>query len=198
MYERAVLLQDQLDHVHRPPQLLLEVLEISVQEQPFYLFVDRLASHNSPHAFYQNCRLAIQKHAQHSGKASFTYLAAASKPATYGADTSENVPNLDRQRSHTNLTVKSYIAKALYAKSVQRYKYNNRAGPRKRMNSKHKDGSIRKCRGCGSIWHFIRDCKKVKKVSLVNLVLELLTLADPHSLSMNQKLDTIQDLPDDV
>ena len=143
LYEQAVILQDQLDDVHRPPQLLLEFLETAVQEQPFYLFVDRLASHNSPHAFYQNCRLAIQKHAQHSGKASFTYLAAANKPETYQAHIPEDVPNLDSHRSHTNLIVKDDIAKALYSKSGRRCRYNNRSGSSKRIDSKDKGGNIR-------------------------------------------------------
>ena len=59
-YERAVLLQDQFDDAHRLLQLFLEFLETAVQEQPFYLFADRLASHYSSQAFYQNCTLAIQ------------------------------------------------------------------------------------------------------------------------------------------
>ena len=35
LYERAVILQDQLDEVHKP-QLLLEVVEMAAQDQPFY------------------------------------------------------------------------------------------------------------------------------------------------------------------
>ncbi len=63
LYKRAVILLDQLDDVHKPPQLLSEVLQSAVQDQIFYRYVDRLSSHNSSRAFYQNCRVAIQKHA---------------------------------------------------------------------------------------------------------------------------------------
>ena len=66
------------------------------------------------------------------------------------------------------------------------------------MESKDSDGNIRKCRGCRSIWRFIRDCDKVKQASVVNLVFELPTLADVQSLSTYQILDTIQDLPANV
>ena len=38
------MLKCQLEYVHRLPQLLFEDLETAVQEQPFHLFVDRLAS----------------------------------------------------------------------------------------------------------------------------------------------------------
>ena len=66
------------------------------------------------------------------------------------------------------------------------------------MNSKDKDGNIRQCQGCGSIWHSIRDFDQLEKASLVNSVLELPTLSNHESLSKNQILDTIQDFPDDV
>ena len=38
LYERATTLQDQLDDVHKHPALRIEVLESTVQDQPFFLF----------------------------------------------------------------------------------------------------------------------------------------------------------------
>ena len=76
--------------------------------------------------------------------------------------------------------------------------YNNRSGNRQRMNSTDKAEKVRKSRVCGSVWLFVRDCNKIKKSSLVNLVLDLPTLSDPQSLSANQILDSVQDLLDDV
>jgi len=43
-YERAVLLQDQLDEVHKHETLLIEVLQNGIRDQPFYLFVERAES----------------------------------------------------------------------------------------------------------------------------------------------------------
>ena len=65
LYERASTLQDQLDDVHKHPQLLTEVLENAVQDQPFFLFVDRVVAQSSPQSFYHNCLLAIQKQSLH-------------------------------------------------------------------------------------------------------------------------------------
>ena len=61
LYGRATTIQDMLDSAHKHPSLQIEVLENVVQEQPFFAFVDRISSHDSPHAFYHSCLEAIRK-----------------------------------------------------------------------------------------------------------------------------------------
>ncbi len=60
-YERASTLQGMLDYAHKHPTLLIEVLENSVQDEPFFLYVDRVSSHSTPHSFYHACLEAIPK-----------------------------------------------------------------------------------------------------------------------------------------
>ena len=54
-----------LDRAHKHPDLLIEVLENPVQDQPFFLYVDRISSHSTPHAFYHACLEAIHKQSLH-------------------------------------------------------------------------------------------------------------------------------------
>ncbi len=89
------------------------------------------------------------------------------------------------------------VSKALFAKAGRKYGVNNRRDSFLRMNAKDKDGNVKRCRACNSHWHFIRDCHKTKKASLVNLVLNL-EVEESESLSTNDILDVIQELPDDV
>ena len=65
MYERAFELQDLLDDAHSSPELLLKALETAIQNQTFYVYVDRIGAQNCPHTFHRNCLIAIQKHAKH-------------------------------------------------------------------------------------------------------------------------------------
>ncbi len=52
------------------------------------------------------------------------------------------------------------------------------------------------CRGCKSYSHLIRNCPTICKADLVNYVLQ--TGEDAAHLTIDQLLDTIQDLPDDA
>ena len=66
------------------------------------------------------------------------------------------------------------------------------------MNPRDRNGNIMTYRACDSIWHFIKDCDKILKADLVNLVLELPMIDDAQSLSTDEILDKFQDLPDEV
>ncbi len=58
------------------------------------------------------------------------------------------------------------------------------------------------CRGCKSDSHLIRDCPKMKKAALVNIILESVIPWDAfdsaYSLSIKKIVDVAQDLPDEV
>jgi len=60
-YEGPVLLQDQLDEVHKHETLLMEVLQIAIRDEPFYLFVERAESVPAAHQYFHNCLTAISK-----------------------------------------------------------------------------------------------------------------------------------------
>ncbi len=52
------------------------------------------------------------------------------------------------------------------------------------------------CRGCNSDSHLIRHCPTLRKADLVNYTLQTGEVAT--TLTVNQLLDTAQDLPDEV
>lgn len=101
LYERASKLQDLLYEAHQSPQLLLEALETAIQDQPFYVYVDRINAHNCPHAFYQNCSISIQKHTQHLR---VTYSAASTSAQTFLASSAQQSLHNSNPISNQNLT----------------------------------------------------------------------------------------------
>ena len=92
------------------------------------------------------------------------------------------------------------LEQALFDKAGRRYGANNRQPKYKRKNPV-KNGKVMKCRGCDSEYHFIRDCPKVKKAVLVNLLLDGSLAVDPsivQSLTVDQITDIFQNLADEV
>jgi len=61
---------------------------------------------------------------------------------------------------------------------------------------KDRNGNVLKCRGCGSEYHFIRECPKVKKHHLIGLVMDKVT--DAEDVKVADIFSVAQDLPDDV
>ena len=83
LYERAAILQDQLDEFHKPYPLLLEVLEVAVQDQSFYCYIDRLFVEQCSPAFYQKFRLVIQKRQRKMTSLSMAQLSSAFPAITH-------------------------------------------------------------------------------------------------------------------
>ena len=108
--------------MHKHPELLLEVLEMAVEDQPFYLYVDRLSIQQSPHSFYQNCGLAIKNHIRHMQRNSFTYPSV-SRPTM--ATTNPRPHDFENSASDSLDTVQK-IRAALFAKAGCRYGVNIR------------------------------------------------------------------------
>ena len=89
------------------------------------------------------------------------------------------------------------VSQALFAKAGRRYGVGNRKTNFKRRKPRDRDGKIKTCRACGSEFHFIRDCDKIRKATLVNLILEL-GIDDVESLSASEMYDIVQEPPNDV
>ncbi len=87
------------------PNVLLEVLEMAFQDQPFYLYVDRLSVQQSLHSSNQNCRLAIQKHNRHIKQNSSTYP---SDSRSAMATTNPSSLDFDNSASYSLETVQKY------------------------------------------------------------------------------------------
>ena len=189
LYGRASQLEDLLDEAHSSPQLLLETLETAVQNQPFFVYVDRLGAHNCPHAYYQNCRIAIQKHMQHSRVSTTRAL----PQVLHSFSTS--TANTGSQTSNAKAFTRS-----MFAKAGRRYAYDNNTSGNRRTNPLGPDGKPRQCRNCGSIYHYLRNCDKLKKPVLVNLMIDgdAPSQAPSYDLSVNEMFDEAQNLPDDV
>lgn len=59
LYERATLLQGQLNFIHKHPHHLIEFLQHSIGDQPFYMFVERTTAVNTPQEYFHKCLDAI-------------------------------------------------------------------------------------------------------------------------------------------
>lgn len=89
------------------------------------------------------------------------------------------------------------VKTALFSRVGRRY---GTAPPPRTPDGKNpigRDGKRMLCRGCGSDSHFIARCDRQDKAKLVAFAAELLG-DDVISLSMEDVLDTIQELPDDL
>ena len=60
-YERAILIQAQLDPIYNHDTHLIEELQTGIRDQPFYMFVERSESASSTHQYFQICLSAIAK-----------------------------------------------------------------------------------------------------------------------------------------
>lgn len=61
LYERATLLQGQLDIIHKHSPHLIEFLQQAVRDQPFFMFVERTASVSTPQEYFHKRLDAIDK-----------------------------------------------------------------------------------------------------------------------------------------
>ena len=156
LYERARILQYQLDDSHKPLQLLKGILQIAFQDKSFFENVSRLDTHDSPHSFHQNCRLAIQKHAQNRRKATSSFIT--TQPLEL-----INTPYTTRKPNSSASKVMNSVSQALFSKSGRRYGVDNRKTNFTWRNPRDRDGKIKTCQACGSKGHFIRDCDKIRK-----------------------------------
>ena len=191
LYERASKLQDLLDDAHRSPQLLLEALETAVEQQHFFIYVDRLGAQKCPHAYYQNCRIAIQKYTQHSK--AYNPL----RPAqTLAASVTSSISSTKQSQSEDDQC--DDFTRAMILKATRRYGADNTKPTYRRTNPLGPDGQPKTCRHCGSIYHYLRYCDKLKKPALVNLMLEGNSPSSEHlhNLTVNSMLDRAQNFPD--
>jgi len=189
----AQRLQDQLDDIHRHPVLLLEVLEEAVKEQPFFDMVQLSKDCVHPRNFFDNCCEAIRKQEIKDAR-------------------SPTILTIDQSRDHHcsgDNSCKAYMVyDAFYASAGRRYGTDNRrphnhnryqrsnSRPSGSKNMKDRNGNVLKCRGCGSEYHFIRECPKVKKHHLIGLVMDKVT--DAEDVKVADIFSVAQDLPDDV
>ncbi len=132
LYGKAVTHQDQLDEVHKNPRLLLEVLEIAVQKQSFYLYADRLSVQQSPQSFYQNCRMSMQKQVHHTQKVSSVFP---SVTLSITVTSREHTQKFDHSFDLRNDLTHS-IHESLFAKAGRRYGVNNRVDHNRRITLK--------------------------------------------------------------
>ncbi len=192
LYERAVQIQSQLNPSNQDDGHLFEVLRTAIEDQLFYTFVECTKQSSSDREYVQDCLHAIDKQAHQDKLRGTRSLITNVDSTAYPSSVSHAPPLLE---STYIATAKRNIAEALYTKVGRRYGTDNRVNKFDRKNP-FKFGKHMLCRGCKSDSHLIRDCRTIRKADLVNYVLQ--TGEDAAHLTIDQLLDTIQDLPDDV
>ena len=183
LYATAQNLQDQLDDVHRHPQLLIEVLETAIHEIPFYQYADISRYTDNPMEYFNVCLEAISKQALQDARISRALPAVTHTMSAVPYAPTAEISEKDEASNHT------VIEQAFYASAGRRYGKDNR---RRQFNLKHyrqprlagsknpsRNGETMKCRNCDSESHFFRNCPKLTKSNLVGLVIDRVSDPDP-------------------
>lgn len=199
LYETAVSIQDQLDTVHKPPRLLIDVLERAIEEEPFYDLLGTIQHNDNPGVFYKLCMDAIDSQERKDRRKIKTTPAFPVTPVESSGDSVSDEINISEV--HT-------IFEAFYASAGRRYgadnrrtnhKYPYRRNTYRRQGSKNpigRDGNIMTCRGCGSDSHFIRFCDRFQKSKLIGLIMDTPFGDEDHNIADIWVI--AQNLPDDV
>ena len=190
IYERVPTLNGILNTAQKHPSLLIEVLESTVQEQPFFAFVDQISSDDSPHAFYHSCLESIHKQNLQGRRidpffpstTSNVMISKCSKGcctshSTYTALISEN----------NQLSERPNVSGRKYALPKRTIKF-------RKTNPVSENGKFMLCGQCGSPEHLIRDFLKAKRAALVSIVLDgSLEIGEiPTDLSTDEIMDVYQ------
>ena len=208
LYERATLIQAQLDHIHKHPQHLIEVLQSDIRDQPFYLFVERTASVRSPQEYFHKCLDAIQKQEdleRFSRSRSVSVGAGLTSPTpvlspnhvAHSAFASAATPVFKKE---PHLPVQSNtpsLRQVFFSHAGRRYGNNNSFRGKKRFGSKNpfdKNGKRMRCRGCGSEEHFVADCTAANKAKMISLVTHHVG-SDATALPLDYLFDIGQEIP---
>ena len=162
LYERAAILQDQLDEFHKSSQLLLEVLEVAVQDHSFYCYLDRLFVEQYSSAFHQNFHLVIQKRQRKMRSSSMARISSAFPAITHNETPYPSNSIISPESALPNGSFALNISEALFAEAGLRCVSNIQKDQNQRWNPKDCDRNINLCRGCNSPSHFIRNCDKIK------------------------------------
>ena len=195
LYERANLLQDTLDTAHKHPSLITEVLENAVQERPFFAFVDRISSHDSPPAFYHSYLEVIHKQNLQGRRNSAIFPSTTSNVMTSKCSnqccTSHNTSTALISENQLSIRPNMFGRNCALPNRTIKFRKTNPVG---------KNGKVVLCRECGSPENFIRDCPVAKRAALVNIALDgSLDIGEsPTDLHINKILDVYQNQQDDV
>ena len=195
LYERAIALQNQLDDIHQHPQLLIEILEQAVRDEPFYLFMERSSVAKNPHAYFHQALHAISKQElqnerEEKAKRKISDFSHTSLPSDVSP------PKLSGSNQLTTTSVRDKLFKNFFARAGRRYGVDNRTVKYAKKNPIGRDGTRLLCRECNSDTHLIKECPRAKKPSLIAFAMDL--CADAYDLPPNDLFDIIQDLPDSV
>ena len=119
LYERASKLQNLSDDAQRSPQILLEALETAAEQQPFFIYVDLLGAQNCPHAYYQSCRIAIQKYTQH--RKAYNPLQPAQTLATWVTSSISSTEQSHSEAAHSDNFTRAMILLTIFLQPIFKF-----------------------------------------------------------------------------
>ena len=201
--QNAQSLQMQLGEEYQPDILLRDAIMRAVKSQPFSRFLP-LARAQTALELQEACSRAIEAQESQT-KEDDSYTRAPS--ASIGSSSSD-VPAFGSELlysdSRNNLPTRTYSSQRQsgqrqglpgrrYGQPNRQVKYQAPVGNR-RLNPM-KNGLRMKCRGCGSEWHFIRNCNKVAPASIAFYATALIN-SDQDLESFDQVLDQLQNVSD--
>ena len=216
LYERATMMQGQLDVIHKHPFHLIEVLQDAIRDQPFYMFVERASTAESPQQYFHKCLDAIAKQQdmeniamrqqslpqyRMSGLLTQGDHQASTPTATHTSSKTQPafVATAHTGTQGTKATTAQPLRAAFYSQAGRRYGNTNQ-GRAPRSSGKNpigKDGKRMLCRGCRSDEHFIAKCTAANKAKMISFVEEHVG-SDALQLPFDHILDTVQDIPDPI